>query len=70
MEDLKLDRPVPVHDAVAKPRRLLPADLRETGLHLDINLCGRLAEHREVPEQRVTPLTVVAESNEISPGDE
>jgi len=40
VEDLKVDRPVPVHDTVAKPRRLLPFDLRETSLHVDTNLAA------------------------------
>lgn len=52
--DLKVDRPVAVHDAVACPARVCPGDRRVIIFESSGELADRFAQHREVLEERVS----------------
>jgi len=59
-----------VDGAVAKLRWLRPLDVGEARLRLLVELSRGLAEHREVPQERVTAQAVGAERDELDTSDE
>ncbi len=56
--NLRLDRPVPVHKPIPESNRIAPDDLTPGRLELGGDLTGGLAQYRQIPENRLTPKIV------------
>lgn len=70
VQDLQVDRPVAVDDAVSEPSWLRPRHVREAGLDVGVELRCGLAEDAEVPEKRIAALAIGSQRSEVRGGDE
>ena len=68
--DVEVYRPIAVHDSVPQVNRITPSNVTVFGPGRVRELSDRFAQHREVPQQCITPVSVDCEILRRPPGRE